>query len=130
MAICLLVSVPAAGDVAFADQTSGEEHVVLENNDGQQVVINVEEELSAEDAAQQAQSANGVATISDEETPLAGYSKVKSNKGDQNIHIIWMVLLLIAAIAYAVYFMRYQNRIFTLRRQIAEAEYRMRKGGK
>ena len=130
LALSMAVIVPFTSGVVLAEQTPEDAPVVLENDDGEQVVIDVEEELAAgRDARRQQEEEAGVVSIEEDDVPLAGFSEVQQDKSDGNIHIIWMCLLLAAALGYIGYFTSYQNRLFDLRRKIAEAEYDARKDG-
>ena len=139
LAISMIACLPMGAAVAFADETGQSDSTVLKNKSGQEIVIDVEEEISAEEATTLQDgdtplaapgSSSSLTTIEDEDTPLAGFSKVNMSGDKNDIHLFWMILLLAAAIAYVVYFSRYQNRIFDLRRRIAEAESELRRGGK
>ena len=130
VAFSMAVLIPFTSDVALAEQTPEDAPVVLENDDGDQVVIDVEEELAAgSDALRQQEEEAGVVSMEEDEVPLAGFSEVQPDKSDGNIHIVWMCLLLAAALGYIGYFTSYQNRLFDLRRKIADAEYEARKDG-
>ena len=136
---CLLVAMImlAAGaftviwstDEIMAEQTTEDDPIVMQNEEGQEVIIDVEEELAAGSEELEAQnSAAGVENVDEDEVPLAGFSEVDQTAGSGNIHLVWMVLLFAAALAYIIYFSRFQNKIFELRRQIADAEIKLRKG--
>ena len=130
LVICLggltIWSLPADSFAAPNDPTQ-ESSVVLENDQGDEVVINVEDELSAEDRENEDTGLQGAGDLGDENAvPLAGFSAVGSDRSDQlQIHLAWMAVLLAAAIAYALYFSLYQSRIFRLRREVAQAEHRI-----
>lgn len=130
VAFSMAVLVPLTSFVSLAEQTPEDAPVVLENEDGGEVVIDVEEELPADsDELKQQEEDAGIVSVEEEEVPLAGFSEVQSEQDDGNIHIIWMILLLAAALGYIGYFTFYQNRLFDLRRRIADAEYEVRKDG-
>ncbi|MBQ6496731.1 MAG: hypothetical protein IJI74_06145 [Firmicutes bacterium] len=122
--------VPLSDGNSQAEQKPGDDPVVLQNEEGDEVVIDVEEELPADSQAlQEQQKAAGIVEMEEDGVPLAGFDPVVAGKDNGDVHLIWMLLLLIAAIAYVIHFSRYQNRIFDLRRKIADAEYEVRKGG-
>lgn len=130
VAFSMAFVMPFTTGVTLAEQTPEDDPVVLENEEGGQVVIDVEEELPAdsEELKRQEESA-GVINMEEDGVPLAGFSEVESDPADGNIHIIWMIVLLAAALGYIGYFTVYQNRLFDLRRKIAAAEYAARKEG-
>ena len=130
VAFSMAIIIPFTSDVTLAEQTPEDAPVVLENEDGEQVVIDVEEELPADsDALRQQEEEAGVVSMEEDDVPLAGFSEVQSDQSDGNIHIIWMCILLAAALGYIGYFTSYQNKLFDLRRKIADAEYEARKDG-
>ena len=133
MAVLLLLGtaagLPAAED-SFAQPQVQEDSVVLSNEEGQELQVNVEEDLSAEEIASD-ESLSGAATLEDQSVPLAGFDPaVVNGDKDGDIHLGWMIALLLVVLAYIAYFVRYQNRILDLRRRIAAAEFKLRKGGK
>jgi len=130
VAFSMAVIIPFTSDVTLAEQTPEDDPIVMENEEGGQVVVDVEEELPADsDALRQQEEDAGIVHIEEDNVPLAGFSEVQQDQKDGNIHIIWMCLLLAAALGYIGYFTSYQNRLFDLRRRIAAAEYEARKDG-
>ena len=70
----------------------------------------------------------GAVDLGDDDVPLAGFDPAIINGDrDGDIHIPWLVALLILLLGYAGYFLRYQTRIFELRREIAAVEQTLRK---
>ena len=70
----------------------------------------------------------GVVDLGDDDVPLAGFDPAIINGDrDGDIHIPWLVALLVLLLGYAGYFLRYQTRIFELRREIAAVEQTLRK---
>jgi len=130
IAIGIAFAMPLTAEVSLAEQTPEDNPIVMQNEEGGEVVIDVEEELPAdsEELRQQEESA-GIVTLEEEEVPLAGFTQVKPDPGSGDIHLVWMILLLAAALVYIGYFSSYQNKLFDLRRKIAEAEYDIRKDG-
>lgn len=123
---------PGMTEGTYAEQTVQEDSVVLSNDEGQQLQVNVEEDLSAEDVERQAGSGQlGAVDLEDSSIPLAGFDPaVVNGDEDGDIHLGWMIALLLVAIAYAAYFSRYQSRLLNLRRKIAAAEFERRKEGR
>ena len=112
--------------------TGQEESVTLSNEAGEELTINVEDEIPGEErAAQEAQGLTGTVDLEDSGVPLAGFvpSSMDSDSGG-DIHIGWMLALLALVLIYVGYFTAYQKRIFSLRREIAAAERRHREGGR
>ena len=123
-------AVPFTAEVSLAEQTPEDNPIVMQNEDGGEVIVDVEEELPADsDALREQEEAAGVVTLEEDEVPLAGFTEVQPNQSDGNIHLVWMILLLAAALGYIGYFTSYQNKLFDLRRKIADAEYGARKDG-
>ena len=70
----------------------------------------------------------GAVDLGDSEVPLAGFDPaIIDGDRDGDIHIPWLVALLVLLLGYAGYFLRYQNRLFDLRREIAAVEQTLRK---
>ena len=130
MTIGAAFAVPLTAEVSLAEQTPEDNPIVMQNEEGGEVVVDVEEELPADsDALKEQEEAAGVVTLEEDEVPLAGFTEVQSKPDNGNIHLIWMILLLAAALGYIGYFSSYQNKLFDLRRKIADAEYGVRKDG-
>ena len=132
LCLCLLIAggIPMIlAEPGYAAETPQDGQVIMSNDQGQEVVIRVEEELTAEEMALQGKSA-GLLDMGDSDVPLAGFDEIAAGIREQSVHLQWMVLLLLAVIAFAVYFSRYQTKIFDLRRQVADAEYEVQMTGR
>ena len=123
-------AVPLTAEVSLAEQTPEDNPIVMQNENGGEVVIDVEEELPADsDVLREQEEAAGVVNLEEDDVPLAGFSEVQQDQSSGDIHLVWMILLFVAALGYIGYFTSYQNKLFDLRRKIAEAEYSARKDG-
>ena len=128
ISVSCLLAIPLMSDVSLAEQTPEDDPIVLQNDEGGQVIIDVEEELPADSKAlKEQEEAAGVVNMEEDAVPLAGFSEVAPAKDAGDIHLVWMVLLLAAALAYIAYFTSYQKKLFDLRRSIADAEFEIRK---
>ena len=132
VALCLLIAgcIPlACPSPCFAAEEQEQTEVLMSNGQGQQVVLRVEEELTKEEMALQSKTA-GVLDLDDSEVPLAGFDDIAAGVRQQSVHLQWMLLLLLAAVVFAVCSSRWDTRIFELRRQVADAEHEIQLKGR
>lgn len=78
-----------------------------ENNGGKEIVIETIEDIPAGD-------------IEEQPVPLAAMPDTQ--KRTEMRHAVMMIILLMGTAAYAIYFIRYENKLVMLRKKAAEAE--------
>ena len=113
LAAILLVMIMVLNPVLSVPVFGAQESEDGEEGDSSGLVIEVVEELSIDDEI----------IIEDEEVPLAMFSEEAEDPGPR--HAVMMGIVFCCAAGYVLYFRRYDEKLFVLRREAARAQKRL-----
>lgn len=125
LAICIALSVPADCFAASDGNDQTGESMTVTNEAGQELVVTVE---GYDDGSEgEKLTLNGMMDLDESDVPLA--AKTFTPEGQQ-VHMVWMLILLAAVILYVIYFGYKQRKLFSLRREVIQAECEIRSKGR